>query len=652
MEHDPKKDKDMTLNFSKADWQQLGRRALLVTALLLILILIGLIINAEAARRAASGFALANELPRGALVYAQCQDLPALLKGWDESALKERYLASTSYQHLQTRHLALKLVARWEEFNAATGFAIDVVALGGLADNRAAMAVYDIGRLDLVLLAPLSETKLALSRFWQGKDNFEERALPDGTRYYLADVEADRGRQKQQLGFAMTRGRFVLATDEKLLLRALANLNGAGKKDRLTDEPAFQSLSRAVTPHFVTVWVDQARLNDDWYFRRYWVMRNAAELENLRAGMFDLELRNDRWIERREFLLSGRATPARAALPAPAWQQLEQLVPADIPFVQVRALSEQQNAELVRAVLSDGQLVAPAPVQDWSWRRYDDRDFEVNTEDEEFYGASRYAYLSHRYNLTIDDPGDAREQGATARDEAAWRRASERQFAVMLRAAWQAARPALAVKVAQPRALDEPLFAECNRAAIIALQNPAWLERQTLERAIGELAASRMLIAGARANWEWRTQVMNGAQWRELALPMLGGALSYGVRGQYLIIANNTDLLARLLNQQPARVKPEGAASSSLHELTVIRLSQRRQVFDPIFNKLDAPRIKAYWAQRRGAHAAATGDQPSQEFFSGEVASLLDVAAPVEEVRIQRGFAAGRLQEQVELRWQ
>jgi hypothetical protein len=35
------------------------------------------------------------------------------------------------------------------------------------------------------------------------------------------------------------------------------------------------------------------------------------------------------------------------------------------------------------------------------------------------------------------------------------------------------------------------------------------------------------------------------------------------------------------------------------------------------------------------------------EFFSGELAGLLDVAATVEQVRIQRGYAGGRLHEEV-----
>jgi hypothetical protein len=82
----------------------------------------------------------------------------------------------------------------------------------------------------------------------------------------------------------------------------------------------------------------------------------------------------------------------------------------------------------------------------------------------------------------------------------------------------------------------------------------------------------------------------------------------------------------------------------------VIRLGERQTAFDQIFMKLDEPRIKAYWKERRGEEVKQLGpNEPSREFFSGEVASLLDVAAPVEEIRIQRSYAAGRLREEVAL---
>ncbi|MBP6824839.1 MAG: hypothetical protein KA368_25050, partial [Acidobacteria bacterium] len=85
------------------------------------------------------------------------------------------------------------------------------------------------------------------------------------------------------------------------------------------------------------------------------------------------------------------------------------------------------------------------------------------------------------------------------------------------------------------------------------------------------------------------------------------------------------------------------ASTSPVHELTVIRFSQRKQAFDQIFARLEEPMVKAYWQQRRGDEASG----PSQEFFSGEIASLMDVASPVDEVQIKRSFANGRMKEEI-----
>src|SRR5262249_19504397 len=314
--------------FSKFDYQQIIRRPSFAAVLLVALVVIGLLINAIAAKSSAGEFELARDFPRGALVYAQFSDFPAMLKEWDESELKSSYLDSTSFEQLQTRHLALKLVSRWTEFNDATGFPIDIDVLSGLADNRAAISIYDIVRLDLALIAPLSEEKLAASRFFQGKNNFKEIALPDGSVYYLHDVEADKGRQKQQIGFAAMKGKFILATNEKLLLRAIANLNGQEKKDRLSDDPSFQVLSSALAPHFATVWVDQPKLNEDWYFKQYWLMSKVGDLKEIRAGIFDLELREEKWVERREFLTNSNRLRSAAAISTETQQQIAAIMPA------------------------------------------------------------------------------------------------------------------------------------------------------------------------------------------------------------------------------------------------------------------------------------------------------------------------------------
>lgn len=624
---------------TKNDLRHLRNRALLVALLLLGLIVVGLALNAVSAQRSRKNFEQAADFPRGALVYAQFKDLPELLKQWNESQVKERYLASVNFQQLQSRHLAMKLLSRWEEFGSAAGFEIDLNVFSSMADNRAAIAVYDIGKLDLVLIAPMNQAKLEACRFVQNKDGFEEVELPDGTKYYLHDVEADRGRQKQHIAFAYVKGRFVLTTSEQLLLRVIANLNGTAKKDRLTDDLSFQELAKTVEPHFVTVWVEQSKLNDDWYFRHYWLMSDIADLKNMRAGMFDLEMQQGQWVERREFLLRNKPVDG-AALPNQALQRIEQIVPADVPFVQFRSAGDLAAvAELVRGSLFDGKAQKPGGQKaNQNWRNYSDSDFEVSaSSDEESVGESRYSYLDYKFNSEINEV----DEHEIANDSTS-HLSREQRFTRTLQSALQSARPVIAARLTRPRAIEGPLFAEFAQASVIGLQHVSSLDRATLERAISELAANRLMIAGASGKFVWTNRNAGGNEWREMELPLLGRSVAYGLRGGDLIISNNPALLAEIMSIKPS-ARSRMAPTSPVHDLTVIRLSQREQAFDQIFARLEEPMVKAYWQKRRGEET----EGPSQEFFSGEVASLLDVASPVNEVRIQRSYANGRMKEEV-----
>ncbi|MFN0107233.1 MAG: hypothetical protein ACKVZH_00140 [Blastocatellia bacterium] len=624
---------------SKNDLWQVGKRALLAAALLLTLIVIGLIVSAVSAQRAEKNFEQAADFPRGALVYAQFQDLPALLKQWNESELKGRYDASVNFQQMQSRHLAMKLLARWKEFNSAAGFEIDFAALGSVADNRAAIAIYDIGKLDLMLIAPMSEAGFQACRFARQKDDFQEIELPNGVTYYLRDVEADRGRQKQHIAFAQVKGRFVFATNESLLLRAVANITGAGKpaQDRLNNEPSFQALAKTVQPHFVTVWVEQAKLNDDWYFKHYWLMSEIADLKNIRAGMFDLEMQQGQWIERREFLTNGN--PNSAAVSPLIVGRLQQLIPADAPFAQLRSVDGDSTAV---ADLVSGALFAGKPRRSTEarsnrdWENYSGDYFEVSSEEEDL-GEGRYSYLGYEFDSEINEASDNAEL-----NDAELRLAGERRFVRGLQSALQAGRPLAAAKLARPRASERVLFAEFARASVISLQNASAVNRAALERAIDELAASRLMIAGASGKFIWKNRIVGAVECREMELPMLGRSVVYGLRGKELIVANNLELLVELMTGQQTG-QHRAASTSPVHELTVIRFSQRKSAFDQIFTRLEEPMVKAYWQQRIGEDAVG----PSQEFFSGEVASLLDVAAPVDEVRIQRSFANGRMKEEI-----
>ena len=637
----------------KADFMLTRWRKSLVAALVL-LIGTACLLGVQSAQRPAEAYALAAEMPRGALLYAQFSDWPTAIRVWQGSALKTRYEQSLNYQQLWERHLLNKLYERWQAFNGVAGFALDLNALASLAGQRAAFAVYDFRRLELVWLAPLNQTQQAACALLKAQGHFEERETAAGQPYFIQTVAADGGRQEQALAFAVVKDRLVLATSERWLVRTLATLRQPGSKDALSAEPKFSSLSHSLTPHFAAVWLDQERLNQDWYFRHYWLMGNVAELKHLRAGLFDLEMQTARWVERREFLTDGQAsplTPLTQPLPPAAWLRACALVPADAPYVQARACSNTDDT-LVRDIRDTlfSRLDAPPSAQKmastgWHWRRYydDERAGALSTQDDRAWGTaadgSEYGSLDDRFNETVDDPEEAGNDYARTQ-LAALRSAGASHFNESLRRALAPAQPVLSVRVQRPP--KSSALADFQHGVIVSLAQAEALDRSALESAINALAASRMCVAGTRPVLVWRAR----EQGRELALPWLGRTLVYAVRGQELFIGDSAALWQDGLAATAAKrvtLLPQPDSG----ELTLIRLSERTSAFDQVFATLDAPLVKAYWQERRGQDY--TGREASREFFSGNLASLLDVAAPVREVVIQRQMTKERWREEVAL---
>jgi hypothetical protein len=616
------------------------RLALAAAALSLALALASLLVYAKS-RREAGPYALADDCPHGALVYAQASDLPGLLQLWDNSRLKERYLASESYRQFAQGHVALKLAARAGEFGEAIGFAPDAGMLAEVADRGAAIAVYDIGRMELVFIAPVGEEKATAARLFQNAESFEQTELPDGTVYYSRDVEADRGRQKQKVLFAFTRGRFVLATDERLMLRALANVNGKSHADRLSDDPSFKTLSRALAPHFASVWVDQSRLNADYYFKHYWAMSDASTLKGIRAGLFDFEAREGSWLERREFLLEGLQRRA-AALSRRDLQELGASVPAEAAYVRLSAFDDGgagassivANALLERTSDEGGEDEPsgrlhegfdPAGEGGADYARYGD-----------------YTYLGGDYDEAIDEPSDSEENASDARGGVAPDDAAARLERTLANA-----RPSVSAVAETAVAHEGPLFVEFRRLAILRLGEPGRLDASALEESIASLAAGRLTAAGTAAELRWSDAGEGARRRRELEMPMLGWKLCYALRGRDLFVSNDAAFLDSALAGGGEDVAHRAGEREGFDDLTLIRLDHRAEAFDGVFSKLDERRSRD--SREGGAGDTQDARAASEEFFSGNVSSLLDAASAVARVEIRRRSTPGRLHEEVEM---
>jgi hypothetical protein len=640
-----------------------SRRQLIVCLIIALAATAGVIVYARRAARAPQdAFAAARDVPRGALVYVQCENLREMLQAWDESKFKDDYLASQNFKEFASRHLALRLLERWETANDALGFTLDMDALRGISDSRAALAMYDIGRLEMVFVAPLSAERARASEFFSAAENLETVKLPDGTKYFRRMVAGDK-KKPLTIVFAALKGRFILATNEQLFLRTLANVNDQTVKDRLADEPDFSALTRNAATHFFTVWVNQQRLNDDSYFRRYWAFANTNDFRNTRAAIFDLERRKDEWIERRAFLRdtsSDDEKTSKNSLTASGSARLARYVPSDAPYFRLTKSDAAEAAARVKAALFERAAAsAKRRAANWSWRRYNSSDFDLNTSNET-HGKreSRYSYPGDDYESQIDDPRAARTNDEDADARASMLREADDDLSNALQQTFAAVAPQAAIFVENPQTFAPPLFAEFRRAAAFTLAAPEKFNRANFEATLMKYALRRATVSDSKISSEtvWRDVETNGGRARVLQLPLINSTLCYALRNQDLLVSNSAELLGTMLANS-SRAAPNANVTNSIDgnappdELTLIRFARRREVFDALVERLDAPRRRARAEERAKGNKTVSDDEDAPvDFFSGNVRSLLDAAAFLSEIKIAREERRGLTHEVVEFK--
>ncbi len=571
----------------------------------IVFVFIGIV--AYAAFSAKREFAPAEDLPKEAVVYVEFTDLPAFLQLWEKSELKEKYLESENLNSLKQRRLGLKLASRWQEFNEAVGFPLDLETVSELAEKRAAIGIYDIGKLEFVFIAPVSSEIYTATKFFQNKEQFEEKPLENGTSVFLANVAADRGRQAQKLLFVSIKGRFVLATSEKLLLQTVNNINGVTIKNRLTDEPSFKSLTENSKPNLVSVWVNQTTLNKDYYFKRYWLMPDTNKLKNIRAGIFNISLEEKKIVERRRFMLEKEVNTPK--LNPAETQKMLSLVPSDVSFYRAQTADARTSVNAIFDCIFDRKIQTAKAEQRNYFPSYSFYDFDDSEQRD-------YEYLDREFDETIDEaPEDDYKESKVIEDKS-----SQSNLQMVL----QAANPQSVLTLTEPKNLPVPLYAEFRRAAVIKTFAP--VNQIQLETAVAQAARNRVGISASDINLTWKTVGENKLSWRELNLPMLGWEICYARRGENLIVSNSSNLLREILAQSE-NMPVEKISDSSIDNLTVIHLTNKSEDFDEIFSKLT--------------------DKNSTDFFLGSVGSLLETMSGIKTIEIENSINSRYREEKI-----
>lgn len=553
-------------------------------------------------------FAPAGDFPRDAVLYVQIADLPALVKLWNESEFKQNYLESANYKDFKNNHLGRKLASRWQEFNEAAGFSIDLEMLGRLAGKQAAVALYDVGKLEFVFIAPASYEIFAATEFAVKRDKFTEETLEAGTTVYRVSVAANRGRQKQEVIFTQTNGRFIAATSEKLLAQTLSNINDGKTKNRLIDEPSFKLLTEKIEPHAATVWLNQTVLNDDYYFKRYWLMSDVKDLENMRAGVFDFEMQTGKFIERRKFLLDQPV--ASAPLENAEAARMLSFLPAEIPFYRLRTATPKTINESVEQTIDARRQAAKT-------KRRNNSSRYLAFDDYDDYSGNNYEFLSENYDEAIDDADDV---------ETIERSEIEIDFSKII----QPTKPRAILTFTQPLVLPAPLFAEFRRAAIFNLAAGASFNRDAFESAIIQKLAAQTMIDQPGANLKWETETANNFAWHRLDLPMLYRNVSYSIQGDLLILTNNADYLQNIF--LPPSQSEIAKQTLPFDALTVIDFGEKENAYDRVFEQLNNQRS-------------------ADQFFKNNVESLLNSISEIKRVEIREFYSEHTLNEEITINY-
>ncbi|HTG16577.1 MAG TPA: hypothetical protein VK747_15115, partial [Blastocatellia bacterium] len=453
--------------------------------------------DGQQARPIAERLKLSGVMPRGAMLYIQAADLSALMKRWIASPVRVQFYKSASFTAFSKSRIYLKLEDRKKDFETALGFGLDENRLAELAGGASAVAIYDIGNLELVLVTEVARARAVTTTLFKRAPQFAERQAGDGV-YYVRDVTTDGGRLNQQFCFAHVDGKLIITTTEGLMIRAIANAKSASADSLSAEVMATAEQSKGFAAHEVTMWLDQARLNRNRHFNSYWIHNNVADptaagLSSIQSGLIDLRFTREGMTEQRWFKMSDSGQRTENSLSGEQASALMRFAPADAQLIELRggvagpALSASVSQSLF-GTLRDQTLSAPEapdrtrPSRDGSSTR-----------------GERYRNLDSRFDVDVDDeqaPGRGLGVGGRGLADGVPKASMSSDFSAVLSTILTSVSPSGYCELLRSKSEAGKPFVGFERGVVIEMKGTG-VDRARLEQAVVDELRSRFVVGGA-----------------------------------------------------------------------------------------------------------------------------------------------------------
>ena len=522
---------------------------------------------------------LARLMPQDAVLFLEAQDFSGVLREWNSSPEKQVWLTTANQEVFSRSRLFLRLQQAQEEFASAAGLSPDMSFLSEVAGGQSALGIYDIGKLELLYVTRLPSAHAMQSGIWQQRAKFETRRV-DGKQFYVrTDPQSER-----VVAFAIDDDYLVLGTREDLVAGALSLL--ASKKAAALNQQGWfvNAVKAAKDPGELRMVTHLAEVTKTPQFRTYWLQQNITELRQYESSVSDLFRSSGVYREERSLLLKNAPESASGdADGSPEVAELMRLVPPDAGFYRAFAVSPQDDtlALLQQKILAPG--LGPASASKVAPN--------VNLGDQAVGNASNL-------DVRIDTPpssGAAESSGDAALKE------------LLKKATIRAA-----LQLHRSQTSDDGVFVRLH-STMVLLGATDWPEpavQQAIQRALSPgLTASNIGVA-------WKKSGTGAQSYSELD----GLArIAVGVRGKYLFVSDDPEMLVTVLGRVSQPVTAEAAIYYARFDH-----SHERQNFYQLFSLIDRP----------SRNNAGNYEDRTPQFFSQNIASLSKTLASVKSQSI------------------
>lgn len=576
----------------------------------------------------------AGSMPAGAIAYVEAKDLSSLLSAWVASPVRERYLASASYRSFRRSRLSLKLSDRLKDLERGFGIEINDARIAEFAGGSSALAVYDPGKLEVLLVTEVPSQKALASKLFAQSSSFEQRQTAKGQPYFSREVVSDGGSLVQRVAFGYASDKLWIGTNESLVAEAIDGPSGGGLGVAVGE--TLRAATDFTAAHDITVWADLDRAVRNKYFNLYWIHRNAKELEDLQTGLLDIEIATTGVKERRWFVRKNDvATPSTAD--GSALAALSALAPDDAHLVESKSADSEMAAELSETMFGPDR--AQGSLSNVRASRTDNP-FESSDDDSTSRrpAGGRYQFLDDRFDRDVDDPAavPVRRVAAVTPEVAPL---SERLAPILSSAA-----PMRYAVFGSVRLPEGKLFASFERAIVIELSAPDRFDRAAFESLAREEFARRFLVGGQTVRVSWADN--DGSRGLAGALISQGGA--YRVSGKYLIVARDARQCAAIAARIGAASSGADALPGVTTRLAEVRLASASGPFRRLTGLLDSKDASALDEDISNEEGDTDAMRRPVLFFSENLASLLNVVSPITHVRISTAEEGRLIREVVE----